>query len=144
MANTGRPQGHSSSETKGATGGHTGATSGQGMTQKAQDVVGGVTQKAQEMAGAAAERAGQAVSTVGQQMTALAGTIRERAPQEGMMGTAAGTVADTLQAGGRYLQEHGLEDMTGEVANLVRRYPVQCVLAGFGFGFLLGAAFSRR
>jgi ElaB/YqjD/DUF883 family membrane-anchored ribosome-binding protein len=77
-------------------------------------------------------------------MTSLAGTIRERAPQESTWGTAATAVADRLQAGGDYLQEHGVGDMTDDLHALIRRYPVQSLLVGLGVGFLLGQMASRR
>jgi len=123
--------------------------------QKAQDFAANVTQKAQdaasnfggtasEYASTAKEKADDAISTVGEKLTSLAGTIRESVPQEGYLGTASRAVADNLQAGGRYLQEHGFGDMTDDLAAAVRRYPIQSVLIGFGVGFLLSRATSRR
>jgi hypothetical protein len=53
-------------------------------------------------------------------------------------------VAERLEAGGQYLQEHGMRDMTGELHSLIRRYPVQSLLVGLGFGFLLGRMANRR
>jgi ElaB/YqjD/DUF883 family membrane-anchored ribosome-binding protein len=122
--------------------------------QKAQDIAANVTQKAQdaasnlggtasEYASTAKEKADDAISAVGDKMTSLAGTIRESLPQEGYLGTASRTVADNLQAGGRYLQEHAFGDMTDDLTAVVRRYPIQSVLIGFGIGFLLSKATSR-
>jgi hypothetical protein len=122
--------------------------------QKAQDFAANVTQKAQdaatnfgstasEYASTAKEKTDDAISTVGDKLTSLAGTLRESVPQEGYLGTASRAVADNLQAGGRYLQEHGVGDMTDDLAALVRRYPIQSLLVGFGVGFLLSKATSR-
>jgi len=115
-----------------------------GMAQRAQDVASNVAQKAQDLASQAADRTDDALSTVGEKMSSLAGTIRESVPREGTMGSAATAVADSLQAGGRYLQEHDLSDMTEELASLVRRHPMQSVLLGFGVGCLVGMTLARR
>ncbi|HEV3258361.1 MAG TPA: hypothetical protein VG013_15890 [Gemmataceae bacterium] len=110
---------------------------------KAKDVASNVAQKAKDAASTAAHKTDDALSTVGDKMTSLAGTIRESAPHEGTMGSAATMVADRLQAGGHYLQEHGLHDMTEDVGTLIRRYPVQSLLVGVGIGFLLGCISTR-
>ena len=49
-----------------------------------------------------------------------------------------------MQAGGRYLQEHDLDDMGREVTNLVRRYPLASIGAVFGLGCLVGMTLNRR
>jgi hypothetical protein len=46
-------------------------------------------------------------------------------------------VADTLETGGRYLQEHGLSGIGDDFSNLIRRNPIPAVLVGIGVGFLL-------
>jgi len=111
---------------------------------KAQDLAANAGHKAQEFAASAAEKAENAMGAVGSQMTRLAGTIREKAPHEGPLGTAATTVAENLQAGGRYLQEHDLADMSKEVTQMVRKHPLPSLLMGFGLGCLLGMTLSRR
>jgi ElaB/YqjD/DUF883 family membrane-anchored ribosome-binding protein len=116
----------------------------QDLMHKAQETASNVAQKAQDAASTAQQRTDEALSNVGEKMSSLAGTLRQSAPQGGSLGTAASAVADRLEAGGSYLQEHGLEDMAGEMATLVRRYPMQAVLVGLGVGFLLGQAFSSR
>jgi len=112
--------------------------------QRAQEMASTVGQRAQEVASNLADRAGGALSSVGQQMNTLAGTLRSSAPEEGTLGTAATAVADRLEAGGQYLSAHSLDQMTDDLAVLVRRYPLQSVLAGVGVGCLVGMVFSRR
>jgi hypothetical protein len=95
-------------------------------------------------AGATVEKkANEATSAVGGGMKSLAGTIREKAPHEGKFGTASAAVADTLDKGGRYLQEEGLGGMGGEVTDFIRRNPIPAVLAGIGIGFLLAKLTTR-
>jgi hypothetical protein len=76
-------------------------------------------------------------ASVGSGMRSLAGSLRESLPHEGMLGSASSAVADTLDRGGRYLQEEGLRGITADFTELVRRNPIPAVLIGVGVGFLL-------
>jgi len=107
--------------------------------EKAQDL----GDKARDKAAAVKDRAEDAISTVGQKMTNLAGVIREHTPQEGVIGSAASSVAENLQSGGRYLQEHDLNDMGRDVTQLVRQHPLPSLLLSFGIGCMLGMTLRR-
>lgn len=107
----------------------------------ASSVASTVGQSARDLGSAAADRADQGVAAVGSGMSSLADTVRERAPHEGMLGSAAGAVARGLETGGEYLQEHGLADIGSDLGGLIRRYPVASLMVVFGLGYLLG---SRR
>lgn len=102
-----------------------------------------VTDKARNLASAAGDRADEALSSVGQGMSSLAGSIRQKAPHEGMLGSAAGTVAEKLDASGRYLREHDLSGIGDDVTSLIRQHPLPAVLCVFGIGFLMGSALRR-
>jgi len=103
-----------------------------------------VTDQARNVASTVADKADDALSRVGQEMSSLAGSIREKAPQEGVLGKAASTVADNLRAGGDYLQQHGLNDMGEDVTRLIRRHPLPSLLMAFGVGAMIGMSWSRR
>jgi ElaB/YqjD/DUF883 family membrane-anchored ribosome-binding protein len=111
--------------------------------QRTQEAASGMAHKAQEAASAAADKAEDALSNVGDRMSSWGKTIREKAPHEGTVGSAAATVAGQLEAGGHYLQEHGFRDMAEDLTNTIRHYPVQSVLIALGIGFFVGMA-SRR
>jgi ElaB/YqjD/DUF883 family membrane-anchored ribosome-binding protein len=113
------------------------------VSQKAQDWAANVANKAQEAAAAAVDKTNDGIAAVGHQMNTLGGTVLKAAPHDGVFGSAATTVADRLQAGGRYLEGHGVQDMGKDFASIVRHYPIQSVLVGFGFGFLLGMMLKR-
>jgi len=113
------------------------------LGDKARETASNLGDRAQDLAAGATERAGEGIASLGQGMSSLAGTLRERAPNEGMLGSAAAAVADRLDAGGHYLQEHGLEDMGEDLRELIRKYPLGSALAVFGAGFLLGNALRR-
>jgi hypothetical protein len=104
--------------------------------QKARDVASGVGQTASSLG----HKAEEATSAVGNQMQSLAGTIREKGPQDGIMGSATSSLAGTLERGGRYLQEEGLSGMGEEFTNLIRRNPIPALLAAMGVGYLIARA----
>ena len=110
---------------------------------KAQDWAANVANRAQETASAAVDKTNDGIAEVGHRMNALGSTVREVAPRNGAIGEAATTVADRLQAGGRYLEGHDLKGMGQDLTSLVRQYPVQSVLVGIGIGCLLGMAWKR-
>lgn len=114
-----------------------------GVSHKAQGWAANLADKAQETASAAVDKTDDGIAAVGQQMKALGGSVRKVAPQAGVIGSAATSVADQLQAGGRYLEGHGLQDMGKDLTAVVRRYPIPSVLVGVGIGYLLGTTLRR-
>jgi hypothetical protein len=113
------------------------------LADKARETASNLGSRARDLASTATEKTDDALASVGQGMSGLAGTLRQSAPHEGMMGTAASAVADRLEASGRYLQEHGLEDMGEDLRGFIRQYPLGSALAVFGLGFLMGNALRR-
>jgi len=120
----------------------------EGTAAKAQDAAGNVMDKARQAAGAVAgkakdvasavgDKAEQATSAVGSGMQSLAGTIRDRAPNSGVLGSAASGVASALDSTGHYLEEQGLGGMAEDLTNLIRRNPIPALLVGVGLGYLL-------
>jgi ElaB/YqjD/DUF883 family membrane-anchored ribosome-binding protein len=110
------------------------------VAERAKEMARDAGNKASEVAKNVGHKADEAVSSVGGQMKTLAGTIREKAPHEGMLGSTASAVAGTLDSGGAYLQEHDLRAMADDMTNLIRRYPIQSLLVGIGVGFLIAKA----
>jgi len=113
------------------------------VSVNAQDLAADVARKAQETARAAVEKANDGIAAVGQRMSTLSGTVREAVPRDGVLGSAATTVADTLQMGGRYLEGHDLKDMGMDLTAMVRHYPIQSVLISAGLGCLVGLMLRR-
>jgi ElaB/YqjD/DUF883 family membrane-anchored ribosome-binding protein len=112
-------------------------------SEKVQSVASSAMDKAQELASTAGRKAEEATSALGEKVKSAASTLRERAPHEGMLGTASGAVADTLDSAGRYLQEEGLAGMAEDMTELIRRNPIPALFVGIGIGFLLAKAFRR-
>jgi hypothetical protein len=110
---------------------------GAAATEKARDVASSAADTARHAVDTAKEQAEQGTAALGSGMRNLASTLREKAPHEGMMGTAASSLADTLERGGHYLEEEGINGLFDDVGTLVRRNPLPAVLIGVGLGFLM-------
>jgi ElaB/YqjD/DUF883 family membrane-anchored ribosome-binding protein len=141
--NTGKPNPATRAEETATNLGHRAQETATALGHRAQEAGSTLAHRAGEFASQAQDRAEGALSNVGQGMTSLADQLRQNAP-EGTLGTAAGAVADRLQQSGRYLQEHGFNDMADDMTSVVRRYPLPALCVGFGLGFLIGMALTRR
>jgi hypothetical protein len=114
-----------------------------GLIDKAKQAASSVADKARDVASGLGQKAEGATEAVGSGMQSLAGTIRDRGPQGGILGGASSGVASALDSSGRYLEEQGLSGMAEDVTNLIRRNPIPAMLIGVGLGFLL-ARLTRR
>jgi ElaB/YqjD/DUF883 family membrane-anchored ribosome-binding protein len=106
-------------------------------TQKAKEMASSMGHTASDVASNVGQKAEDATTAVGGSMRSLAGSLRENLPHEGMIGSASSAVAETLDRGGRYLQEEGLQGVGEDLTNLIRRNPIPAVLIGIGVGFLI-------
>jgi uncharacterized protein YjbJ (UPF0337 family) len=87
--------------------------------------------------------AAQPMAAVGERIGSLAETIREKAPNEGRVGTAATAVAEKLDVAGSYLQGKDFDHVLNDVSSMIRRYPVPSLLVGLGVGYLLARSVRR-
>jgi len=140
---TGQNQGQGQDPNRGGNGGT--STIGQAVSKAgdtARNLAGQAGQAAGSAASAVKDQAEHAGAAVGSGMENLAGTIRENLPRQGMLGSVSSTVADSLETGGHYLQEHGLNDMAEDLTQVVRRHPIPAMLVCVGIGFCLGQLLS--
>jgi ElaB/YqjD/DUF883 family membrane-anchored ribosome-binding protein len=84
------------------------------------------------------DKADELSTATGEQLQSAAAALRERAPEAGLLGATASALADRLEGAGLYLQEENLAAIAEDLAALIRRYPIQSLLAGATVGFLLG------
>jgi uncharacterized protein YjbJ (UPF0337 family) len=119
-----------------------GGRGGNGTTD-ATEAVAGMAAKAQEFGATAVSTASEAATAVGEQMGSLASAIRDNAPHEGAIATAATTVAGGLESASSYLQEKKYANLATDLTALVRRYPVQFLVAGVGLGYWLARSMKR-
>jgi len=109
-----------------------------GVGHRVQDTASNLAQEARQAASTVSSKAEGAINSVGEGMSALAGTVRDKVPRESTLGSTAGVVADQLDAAGSYLQQHDLSDMGKDLTAVVRKYPVPAFFAALGVGLLLG------
>jgi len=111
---------------------------GQAVTSAASAAAGAVGQAASSTAHTVGQKAEQATGAVGSGMQHLAETVRDKGPDGGVLGTATGYVADTLEGTGKYIEDKNLTGMVDDMTGLIKRNPIPAVLIGLGIGFLLG------
>jgi len=104
---------------------------------KTAGTVANMTAKAQAFGATAGNKANEAATVVGEKIGSLAGVIRENAPHDGAVATAATAVVDGLESASSYLREKKFDHLAKDVTDLVRTYPVQSLLIGIGLGYLL-------
>jgi hypothetical protein len=109
-----------------------------GIAERVKETASSAKEAATGFLHSAAEQAGHASTGVASGMHSLAGSIRERLPSEGMLGSAASSVAQGLDSGGRYLEEEGFSGMMEDMSGMIRRNPVTCMCVCLGLGFIVG------
>jgi len=114
------------------------------LTDKARDAASGVADQARGAADYVGRRAEDATSAAGGSLKSLASQVRQNAPHEGVIGSAATYAAGALDRTGDYLREQGLSGMAEDFTGLIRRNPIPALLIGVAFGFLVARATSRR
>jgi hypothetical protein len=73
-------------------------------------------------------------------MESAASSLRSHAPQSGMLGSAASSVADAMESTGRYLEREGLSGIADDVTGLIKRNPIPAMLLAVAVGYLLARA----
>lgn len=111
--------------------------------QSASHLAGSVSEGAGNLASGAAHKADDAAAAAGSSIQSFADTLRKSTPNEGMVGAASNRIADTLESGGKYLEEQGLTGMADDLAAMVKRYPIGALVVGVGIGYILARATSR-
>ncbi len=113
------------------------------LADKAKDAASNVGQRVSDAASYVGQRADDATSAAGGGLKSLASQVRQNAPHEGMLGSAASGVANALDRTGDYLHDQGLSGIGGDITNLIRRNPIPALLVGVAVGFLLARVTSR-
>jgi hypothetical protein len=125
------------------------------MASGTQTSTGSVIDRARETASSVAEQAREGASTVVNKADEMAGkvgggletaadSIRSHAPGSGMLGSAASTVADSLERSGQYLEEEGLSGMAEDMTNLIKRNPIPALCFALAVGVLIAWATRSR
>ena len=108
------------------------------FADQSRGMVAGMAARAQEFGATATTKANEAATAVGDKIGSMANVIRENAPHDGAVASAATAVVDGLESASTYLKEKKLDHLGRDCTALVRSYPVQSLLMGIGLGYLLG------
>jgi len=100
------------------------------VADRAKDMASNVADTARDWASTAGHKVSDAASSVGSGLGSLASSARENVP-------GGEYVADALESGTRYFQEHSFRDMADDLSGVIRRNPIPALLIGIGIGFLL-------
>jgi hypothetical protein len=114
------------------------------LAGQARDAASAAGNRLSDAASYAGDRAEDATSSVGGSMKSLASQVRQNAPHEGMLGSAAGYAASALDRTGSYLQDQGISGMAEDFTGLIRRNPIPALLIGVAVGFLIARATTSR
>lgn len=113
--------------------------------------LGEMASRAASALGAMANQAANSVGTEADDLTASAGAgirglgdkLGKNAPHAGVLGNVSQSVASTVKEGGEYLEDAKLSGMTGDIARLIRRYPIPAALIGIGLGWFAWRKLKR-
>ena len=111
-------------------------------SKDASEIVDDARAKAAEVGDAAASKVDSAMTATGEQMSTLAQTVRQNAP-EGKAGEVASKAADALDRGGEYLQTADLQMVRSDLERVIREHPIESLLVGVGVGYLVARATRR-
>jgi ElaB/YqjD/DUF883 family membrane-anchored ribosome-binding protein len=114
------------------------------LRQQGERVASAASDKIKESTSRVAIKAEEAMANVGEKMSTLAGSLREKAPKQGRVGSAVQAVASSLETSGQYLSEKKVSAIAQDVTTVVHKYPMQALWAGLGLGFIVGAITSKR
>jgi len=103
----------------------------------------GPADEAKSAATVIGEKAEQATEAIGAGMESVGRSIREHAPEQGVLGNAGRAVGDKIEAGGHYLEAQGLKGMCNDLTNTIRSNPIPALCVAFGIGFLAVRLFRR-
>jgi ElaB/YqjD/DUF883 family membrane-anchored ribosome-binding protein len=106
--------------------------------EKAGEVGGMAQEKAGEVSGTVHEKADMGMDKAASGLGTAAEKLREQGEQQGgKAGTYATTVADKLEGASGYLREKDSDQILTDLEDLVRRKPMESLLAAAGIGLLL-------
>lgn len=107
-------------------------------SDKASSAMHTVSDKASVAMGTVTDKANSAMTSMGESMTGLAETLREKAPVA--VAPYARRAAASLEQAGTYLEQGTIGDMVDDITGLVHRHPLLVLVTGLGLGYML----SRR
>lgn len=110
------------------------------MKQSVKDTASEATEKISELGRKTVDQIDATRAPIASTLDRTASTLHEKGETAAR---AAHTTADKLQSTAEYVRQHDVQAMMGDVQELTKRYPGQCLAAAVGIGFLLGRLFRN-
>jgi ElaB/YqjD/DUF883 family membrane-anchored ribosome-binding protein len=107
------------------------------LRQKAENLASTVKDKASQLSSSAADKANTAITSMGEKMSNVGHTLREKAP------TSLQSYAESIERAGQYLQRQDLSDFVEDLSGIIRRHPMPAMMTGIALGFLLSRTAKR-
>lgn len=101
-------------------------------------------QEADEVCSTLVNKADEAAAATGRGIESVAGQIRSHTPDKGVVGMASNKLADSIESGGKYLENEGVTGLVDDVTSLIRNNPITALCVGVGMGFLLARTLTSR
>jgi len=111
------------------------------------DTVGKTQEKAEEVGRAVRYKIDANRGRVADKLQGVASTLHEKTknlPSGEKAASIAHSAADKVEATAKYVREHDVQDIMGDVETFVRRHPGQSLLAAAAVGFLVGRALKSE
>lgn len=106
--------------------------------QRGQEVAGQARERADQMASEAQHRADEGIGRASEGLGTAADKLREQGDQQGgKTAEYASVAADKLDEASGYLRDKGSDDLLNDLEDLIRRKPMESLLAAAGIGLLL-------
>jgi ElaB/YqjD/DUF883 family membrane-anchored ribosome-binding protein len=111
---------------------------GEELAAKGQDAMDQAKVKADEFGHTAHQKADEGLDKASEGLSTAADKLREQGEQQdGQVGNVAATAADKLDSASGYLRERDTNQIVTDLENLVRRRPMESLVAAAGIGLLL-------
>jgi ElaB/YqjD/DUF883 family membrane-anchored ribosome-binding protein len=107
---------------------------------KAKGTVESVGHMATQAASAVGNKADDLTAAAGHELKAFGETVAQKAPHDGIAGTASQAVAEGIKGTGRYIEDAKLSGMAHDVEQVIKNHPIPALLICFGIGVCLGRA----
>jgi ElaB/YqjD/DUF883 family membrane-anchored ribosome-binding protein len=113
------------------------------LKDRSSHTVDDLKQRSSQVGHEASDRVDSLMTATGSQMSNLAQTVRERAPQ-GQIGDVAHKAANLLERGGEHLKQSNPQMMRNDIERVIRDHPLEALAIGLGIGFLLRKSMNPR
>jgi ElaB/YqjD/DUF883 family membrane-anchored ribosome-binding protein len=113
------------------------------IADRAQKAIESVREQTRTLAGNLKDLVKGTASAAGKKLERAASSVRDGLPHDGVVGAAAGSVADYLESAGERLEKQEIPEVRKTLESWLRRRPFAALLMSVGAGYLIARAIRR-